>query len=306
MRKVLDMKDSGFKDKVFRAVAMIPEGRVGTYAQVAELAGFPGAARAVGNALHLNTDPIKVPCHRIVCSNGCLGSGYAFGGPEKQKERLKTEGVSFIGETEQEKVNLAECGIVIEDHPLRPFLPSNGKVLFLGSFPPPKARWSMEFFYPNPQNDFWRIQGLIDSGNINQFVNDGGKGFDCGKIKAFCREKGLGFFDTASRVCRLKGNASDEFLVILQPANVRGMLEAMPLCRTIVTTGGKSSEEFLKIIGKEGVSGVKAPSVGGHTDISVFGRDIRWWRMPSTSRAYPMKLEEKTLHYRKALTPFGK
>ena len=65
-------------------------------------------------------------------------------------------------------------------------------------------------------------------------------------------------------------------------------------------------EEFLEIIGKEGVSGVKAPSVGGHTDISVFGRDIRWWRMPSTSRAYPMKLEEKTLHYRKALTPFGK
>lgn len=303
--QTFDMKDSDFKDKVFRAVAMIPKGRVGTYAQVAELAGFPGAARAVGNALHLNTDSAVVPCHRVVCSDGTPGSGYAFGGPEKQKSRLKEEGVSFIGRDGHEKVDLAGCGIVIENHPLKPFLPSNGKVLFLGSFPPPKARWSMEFFYPNPQNDFWRIQGLIGSGDVNQFINEGEKGFDCGKIKAFCRERGLGFFDTASRVCRLKGNASDEFLVILQPADIRGMLEVMPLCRTIVTTGGKSSEEFLEIIGKEGLSGIKAPSVGGHTDITVFGRDIRWWRMPSTSRAYPMKLEEKARQYRKALSSPG-
>lgn len=296
------MRDSDFKDKVFSAVSMIPEGRVGTYAQVAELAGFPGAARAVGNALHLNTDSVKVPCHRVVCADGTLASGYAFGGPERQKERLKAEGISFIGDAEHEKADLAGCGIVIEDHPLEPFLPANGKILFLGSFPPPKARWSMEFFYPNPQNDFWRIQGLIDSGDINQFINEEGKGFDCGKIKSFCSMKGLGFFDTASRVCRLKGNASDEFLVILRPADICGMLNAMPQCRTIVTTGGKSSEEFLEIIGKEGISGIKVPSVGGHTDISVYGRDIRWWRMPSSSRAYPMKLEEKAQHYRKAFS----
>ena len=52
-------------------------------------------------------------------------------------------------------------GMNIEVHPLEPFLPENGRILFLGSFPPPRWRWSMEFFYPNWINDFWRIMGLI-------------------------------------------------------------------------------------------------------------------------------------------------
>lgn len=290
------MKARDFREKVYRAVAMIPKGRVGTYSQVAELAGFPGAARAVGNALHLNTDTVKVPCHRVVCTDGSLGSGYAFGGPERQKERLRSEGVTFTGNG---KVDMTGCCIVIEDHPLEPFLPANGKILFLGSFPPPISRWSMEFFYPNPQNDFWRIQGLIHTGDTGLLLTENKKGFDCGKVQEFCREKGLGFFDTASRVCRLKGNASDEFLLILRPADICGMLAEMPLCRTIVTTGGKSSEEFLEIIAKEGISGVAAPSVGEYTDIRIDGRAIRWWRMPSTSRAYPMKLEKKAGYYSK-------
>ncbi|MGQ2387720.1 uracil-DNA glycosylase family protein, partial (plasmid) [Acinetobacter ursingii] len=41
----------------------------------------------------------------------------------------------------------------IESHPLQPFLPSNAKLLMLGSFPPPKERWKMDFYYPNYQND---------------------------------------------------------------------------------------------------------------------------------------------------------
>ena len=49
----------------------------------------------------------------------------------------------------------------IEEHPLEPFLPANAKLLMLGSFPPQKKRWSMDFFYPNLQNDMWRIFGLI-------------------------------------------------------------------------------------------------------------------------------------------------
>ena len=287
------MDSIGFKEKVYQAVALVPKGRVASYAQIAELAGFPGAARAVGNAIHLNSDPAKVPCHRVVCTDGALGSGYAFGGPVKQMERLLDEGVTF----KDGKVDIARCGIVIEDHPLEPFLPANGNVLFLGSFPPPKARWSMEFFYPNPQNDFWRIQGLIHRGDPGAFIKEGGKGFDCAKVKAFCGEKGLGFFDTASRVCRLKGNASDEFLVILRPADVQGMLEAMPVCRTIVTTGGKASEELLGIIHGAGLQDLTPPQLGSYTEMTLFGKEIRWWRMPSSSRAYPMKLEEKAAIY---------
>ena len=288
---------SEFRENVFRAVAMIPEGRVGSYAQVAELAGFAGAARAVGNALHLNTNPVQVPCHRVVCADGSLANGYAFGGPGKQKERLKAEGVVFT--EDDRKVDMSRCGIVIEDHPLEPFLPSNGKVLFLGSFPPPKARWSMDFFYPNFQNDFWRIQGLIHFADSGHFIAEGRKCFDCAKIKAFCRESGLAFFDTASRVCRLKGNASDDFLVILRPADIAAMLQAMPLCRTIVTTGGKSSEELIEILDSLGIIGVAQPPVGMSIDIRINNNDIRWWRMPSSSRAYPMKLEAKAAFYRK-------
>ena len=300
-----------FKNKVFRAVALIPEGRVASYAQVAELAGSCGAARAVGNALHLNTDPVRIPCHRVVCSDGSLAGGYAFGGPERQKERLKAEGVVFTDEAGSRrcgscagaagscKVDMSRCGIVIENHPLKPFLPSNGKVLFLGSFPPPRARWSMEFFYPNPQNDFWRILGLIHFSDAGHFIAEGRKGFDSGKVKTFCHERGLGFFDTASRVCRLKGNASDEYLVILRHADITGMLDAMPFCDTIVTTGGKSSEEFIEILGMKGIAGVVQPPIGKFEDIRIGGRNIRWWRMPSSSRAYPMKLEDKATLYRK-------
>lgn len=92
---------------------MIPKGRVGSYAQVAELAGHAGAARAVGNALHRNTDPVLVPCHRVVCADGSLARGYAFGGPEKQEERLKAEGVIF--KENSGKVDMSRCGIVTED-----------------------------------------------------------------------------------------------------------------------------------------------------------------------------------------------
>lgn len=286
-----------FRERVFRAVAMIPKGRVGSYAQVAELAGSAGAARAVGNALHHNSDPVRVPCHRVVCSDGSLAGGYAFGGPEKQKERLQAEGAVFSEATG--KVDVARCGIVIEDHPLEPFLPSNGRILFLGSFPPPRVRWSMDFFYPNYQNDFWRIQGLLHFSDAGHFISKDEKSFDCEKIRSFCRVFGLGFFDTASRVCRLKGNASDDFLVVLRPADISGMLKEMPMCRTIVTTGGKSSSELMEILEKEGSSGMVQPPVGGSSDILVDGKDIRWWRMPSSSRAYPMKLETKADFYRK-------
>ena len=65
---------------------MIPKGRVASYGQVAQMAGYPeGAARAVGNALHTNTDSGKTPCHRVVTSSGQMGSNYGFGGPELQR-----------------------------------------------------------------------------------------------------------------------------------------------------------------------------------------------------------------------------
>jgi len=198
--------------------------------------------------------------------------------------------------------------MTIEEHPLEPFLPAQAKILFLGSFPPPQSKWSMEFFYPNWINDFWRIQGLIhfgdktyfeerasSSGNPSQKTkSDALKRFDKERIAAFCNQKGIALFDTAKKVCRLKDNADDNFLEIVEGTDVFALLAQMPECHTLVTTGGKASEELQSYFAKHGMA-VKIPKVGD----SVQLLSLRWWRMPSTSRAYPMKLEQKAEYYKR-------
>ena len=71
-------KNISFTQKVYAVVARIPRGSVMTYGEVARRAGRPGAARAVGNIMHHNPDTAKVPCHRVVRSDGTPG-GYARG-----------------------------------------------------------------------------------------------------------------------------------------------------------------------------------------------------------------------------------
>ena len=187
--------------------------------------------------------------------------------------------------------------MTIEEHPLQPFLPKNGRMLFLGSFPPPKARWSMEWFYPNWINDFWRIQGFIHFDDKNYFEVKGEKRFDKERIMSFCEEKGLAFFDTARKVCRLKDNADDNFLDILEPTDVFALLQQMPSCSDVVTTGGKASEEICAYFYNKGIDG-KVPKVGENVSVNSKLWTGIWWRMPSSSRAYPMKLEKKAEYYR--------
>lgn len=377
-----------FAEKVYDAVSRIPKGRVATYGQIAEIIGCPGGSRAVGNALHVNpfapvgpaesTEPVQsadsapaaqtrriVPCHRVVAADGSLAAHFGGGGPAVQYSRLAPEGVVFLPASHLRpsadaapipRVDLSRSGIVIERHPLEPFLPAGARILFLGSFPPPRARWSMDFFYPNWINDFWRIQGLIHFNDPHYFeyksLSAAPKRFDRARIIDFCTSHGLAFYDTASKVCRWKGNASDEFLEILQPADIVGMLTQMPDCHTVVSTGGKSAEELATILSASGAilsasgaiplsaapasgtftplrsssgaapsscssaplsssSGTLAalgsafdsapaitpPPVGSYLDLTLAGRPLRWWRMPSTSRAYPMPLAAKAAQY---------
>lgn len=192
--------------------------------------------------------------------------------------------------------------MTIETHPLQPFLPTDGTILFLGSFPPPQARWSMEFFYPNFINDFWRIMGLLFYDDKQHFVLPAEKRFNRNAIIDFARTRGLGFYDTATRVNRLKDNASDQFLEILEPTDIGHLLAAMPHCRRIVTTGQKASEQLLSQLNKEasdaGLLPIgRLPEIGGCIRCHAFGRDLEFWRMPSTSRAYPLALEKKAEFY---------
>lgn len=86
----------GFFERVYQMVEQVPEGMVATYGQIAKLIGEPRRARYVGYALHVNPRPGVIPCHRIVFADGRLAPGFAFGGPEAQRELLEAEGVSFL------------------------------------------------------------------------------------------------------------------------------------------------------------------------------------------------------------------
>ena len=183
--------------------------------------------------------------------------------------------------------------IPIERHPLQPFLPEDAEILMLGSFPPKRERWSMDFYYPNIQNDMWRIMGLLFYSNKDYFVEEDGKKlrFCYNKVVDFCYKKHIAIFDSASAVKRLMDNASDAHLEIVEPTDIAGLLQKIPLCHTIVSTGGKSAETIAKQLG------FRVPQVGGYTDFVLNGRDYRFFRMPSSSRAFPMKLEKKAEAY---------
>ena len=179
----------------------------------------------------------------------------------------------------------------IERHPFEPFLPDGAVVLFLGSFPPQPKRWSMDFYYPNWLNDFWRVCGIVFFKDRDHFVVSGEKRFDVERVKAFCTEKGMALFDTATAVRRLQDNASDKFLEVVEPTDINALLEQIPACKAIVTTGEKATGVLVEKYGCD------APKVGQSTEVSVDGRVLRFFRMPSTSRAYPLSLEKKAAAY---------
>ena len=180
---------------------------------------------------------------------------------------------------------------MIEEHPLEPFLPSNATLLMLGSFPPQKKRWSMDFFYPNLQNDMWRIFGFLFYNNKEYFLLPDKKAFDKDKLIDFLTEKGIALYDTATSIRRLKDNASDKFLEVIEPTDIRLLLKQLPRCRAIVTTGQKATD-----IIREQIE-VKEPAVGGSSPFFFEDRMLRLYRMPSSSRAYPLSIEKKAAFY---------
>ncbi len=180
----------------------------------------------------------------------------------------------------------------IEEHPLEPFLPANAKLLMLGSFPPQKKRWSMDFFYPNLQNDMWRIFGIIFFQNKEHFMSPDKKVFDKEHIIDFLHKKGIALYDTASAICRLQDNASDKFLEVIKQTDISLLLKQIPMCKAIVTTGQKATDIIREQIN------VKEPAVGTSECFEFEDRIMRLYRMPSSSRAYPLALEKKSEAYR--------
>ena len=138
-----------------------------------------------------------------------------------------------------------------ERHPLKPFLPKGAKNLMLGSFPPPMKRWKMPFYYPNFQNDMWRIMGIVFFNDPLHFIDAEKKCFKQDEIIDFLTVKGIAIYDSAVEIERGNNDASD--------AN-------------------------LQVIGK-------------FVETVFSNRTIRLYRMPSTSRAFPLKIEVKAQAY---------
>lgn len=179
----------------------------------------------------------------------------------------------------------------IEKHPFEPFLPEDARVLMLGTFPPKPVRWAMPFYYPNPQNDMWAMMGHIFYSDRKHFKNADGRTYDMERIKVFLRRQGIAMYDTAVRVRRLKDNASDKFLDIVERVDLAKFFEQCPSLRAVVTAGEKATGVIAEM------AGVGVPKMGECVACCVGGHDFTLYRMPSTSRAYPLALEKKAAIY---------
>ena len=170
---------------------------------------------------------------------------------------------------------------MIEVHPFEPFLPSNAKLLMLGTFPPAPKRWCMEWYYPNFTNDMWRIR--------------------LQELKDFLRNRGVAIFDTCLRIRRTKGTASDKDLEVIKQADLDGMLRALPECKAVIAAGQLATTLFTEHYHID----ARKMKMGDHLDFTFEGRTIRLYREPSSSRAYPMKVEKKAEYYDRMFQEIG-
>lgn len=190
---------------------------------------------------------------------------------------------------------------VTETHPLTPFLPQQAKLLMLGSFPPPQNKWKMQFYYPNFQNDMWRIMGICFFNDKNHFLDLANKNFFQQQIEDFLNEKGIAIFDAACEVIRLKGNASDQFLQVVRATDLSVLLKQIPECHSIMTTGDKATDTLMTNFPKDSVK----PQFNQPSQVDFLDRSLNLYRLPSSSRAYPLALEKKAEIYANFFNKIG-
>ena len=184
----------------------------------------------------------------------------------------------------------------IEVHPLQPFLPPAARVLMLGSFPPPRQRWSMDFFYPNFANDMWRVMGQVFFADKDHFVDRAHKTFRLEALRQFLTEKGIALYDTASAVRRTEGSAADSNLEIVEPTDIAALLRQLPRCQAIITTGDLATRLLAQSLALPAL-----PRIGAPVDTSIGGNSICCHRLPSTSRRLPGPIEQKAAAYAEIL-----
>ena len=145
----------------------------------------------------------------------------------------------------------------------------------------------------------WEIFGLVFFDDAQRLVDAEHTTFRMEDIKTLLKERGIAIYDTACAVRRLSGNASDKDLQIVEKTDIPSLLAQIPMCHDIVCTGQKSfsvlTDDF----------GVPVPQMGAYNEFVIADRPMRLWRMPSSSRAYPMPLTEKAKYYRRMMQETG-
>jgi len=127
------------------------------------------------------------------------------------------------------------------------------------------------------------------------------KHFKIDEIVAFCQEKGLAFFDTSTAIRRLQDNASDKFLEVVESTDIPALLRQLPHLRAIVTTGEKATETICASLGITDIpkvnTYVEIANTDGTNETDRGGLIL--YRLPSSSRAYPLSFDKKVEAYRR-------
>jgi G:T/U-mismatch repair DNA glycosylase len=153
----------------------------------------------------------------------------------------------------------------------------------------------MPWYYPNFSNDMWRIFGIIFFGDKEHFVDQEHKTYRLEELKAFLEEKGVALYDTCKKVIRTKGTASDKDLEVVEATDLDVLLKAIPRCEAVVCAGQLATKLFTEHFNID----TKDMKMGDYRPFTFQGRTLRLYRMPSSSRAFPMKAEQKAEYYQK-------
>ena len=205
----------------------------------------------------------------------------------------------------------------IETHPFEPVLPPNATIMMMGTFPPTADKWAMSFHYPNFYNDMWRIYGRVFFDDADYFRVGDEKRFDPERIRGFMFERGIASCPTVKQAIRETGNASDKNLTVVTPVDLDNILRQVPKVQTLFTTGGKATEVLLGLLA-EPIAKSKYPKTNDSInypykwqsdDLELLDKqvnDLTLYRLPSTSRAYPLSLDKKVAAYKAFFEKMGK
>ena len=203
----------------------------------------------------------------------------------------------------------------VETHPFGPVLPPDATVMMMGTFPPTADKWAMRFHYPNFYNDMWRIYGSVFFDDVDYFRVGDEKRFDPERIRAFMFERGIASCPTVNQAIRETGNASDKNLTVVTPVNLDNILPQVPKVETLFTTGGKATEVLLNLLAKPPAKS-KYPKTNQSMDYPYEWQsennkkadvnNLTLYRLPSTSRAYPLALAKKVDAYKDFFKKIGK